>query len=138
MYSYFAELKMASIHLTDQIGNHLLPFLISEWPGVRICPSYLLKDFPNEEVSAEGEAVAVEFFQHVLRVLHHFFAQEDVKTFIPAREGDETAVKGALLSVGDPHWSQAPRPLSSNWHCVELLGGYSSHRSSLGVTVLFL
>jgi hypothetical protein len=43
--------------------------LLGKWPEMQrylntICPSYLLKDFTNEEVSAEGEAIAVEFFQH--------------------------------------------------------------------------
>lgn len=65
-------------------------------------------------MSAEGEAVAVEFFEYEPWVLHHFFGQEDVKTFIPGGGGE---------LVGDPCWSRAP--------------GSPSHRNSLWAAVLF-
>lgn len=78
------------------------PFYLSKWPGVHICPSHLLKDFPDEEVPAEGKAVVVELFEYEGWVIHHFFAHEDVKTLVPGKEGVSCLCEGTLLSVGDP------------------------------------
>lgn len=75
--------------------------------GYTIWPRYLFKDFTNEEVSAEGEAVAVEFFQDEPWVLHHFLGQEEVKTFIPGSEDD-----GEFC--GGPALEPCPRPPSGS------------------------
>lgn len=90
----------------NQKSSSPLRFLVSSWDFFYPFP-YLFKDFTNTEVSAEVGAVGVEFLQYDHWVLHHFLCQEAMKSLIPGRKGDESAVSGrGQLGVRDP--SQNP------------------------------